>query len=133
MTPKRLYNVVLLAVMLAASAYGQTPKPTELCLDAFCIGQSIQDRLFSETEWIIPKDARQEHCGGIGCQPKVAFRGYSADEQRRLQDAVSLIYGLGHYSILTKKNLKALREYKYECNLSQRGFVGGERRFSEHT
>ena len=121
--------LILFVCAFAGSVCSQTATQSDLCLDGFCIGKSIQDKRFSEVEWILPKDAHQEHCSGVGCQPQIAFRGYPAEDQKRLQDAVSVVYGLGHYSILTKQNLEALRHYKYECNLSQRGFVGGERRF----
>lgn len=113
----------------ALSGFAHTAAEPELCLDGFCIGQSIKDARFSQVEWITPRDASKEACRGVGCRPQVAFRGYSSEDQKQLAAAVSLIYGLGHYSIVTKSNLEALRQYRYECNLSARGYVGGERRF----
>jgi hypothetical protein len=118
-----------IVICFAASASAQTTTQAALCLDGFCIGQSIKDTRFSGVEWIIAKDAHKETCTNVGCRAQLAFHGYSADDQKRLADAVSVIYGLGHYSIVTKDNLEALRHYRYECNLSQRGSVGGERRF----
>lgn len=129
MSLTRLICWIGLVCVFTSPAWTEGTAQAALCLDGFCIGQSVQDKRFSEVEWMVPKDARLESCAGIGCQSDVAFRGYSADDQKRLQDAVSIIYGLGRYSILTKKNLEALRRYKYECNLSQRGFIGGDRRF----
>jgi len=126
--PRRLICRAIL-VCIAASVSAQTSGQTALCLDGFCIGQSITDIRFSGVEWLTPKDARKETCISVGCRAQLAFHGYSAGDQKRLADAVSIVYGLGHYSILTKDNLDVLRHYRYECNLSQRGSVGGERRF----
>jgi hypothetical protein len=46
---------------------------TGLCLDVFCIGQSIRDTRFDQVDWIIPHDNEIEACEGVGCKPKVAF------------------------------------------------------------
>lgn len=113
----------------AGPACAKNTAAPALCLDGFCIGQSIKDSRFSKVEWITPKDARKESCTGTGCRPEIAFRGYSGEDQKQLADAVSLIGGLGDYSIVTEKNLEVLKHYRYECNLSARGYVGGERRF----
>ena len=129
MTSIKPIRWIVLACLFAGSAWAETAAQSTLCLDGFCIGQSIKDVRFSEVEWLVSKDARKEACTGVGCRPQIAFRGYSSDEQKQLANAVSLIYGLGHYSIITKNNLKALRHYRYECNLSARGYVGGERLF----
>ncbi len=80
--------------------------------------------------WLIPQDAQKQACtASIGCKSQVAFRGYSEEDQKHLAEAVSLVYGLENYSIITTTNLDALRNYRYECNLSQRGGIGGDRRF----
>src|SRR5205807_79783 len=110
-------------VCFAASVSAQTASQAALCLDGFCIGQSIKDMRFSGVEWIIPKNAHKETCTSVGCRAQLAFHGYSADDQKRLADAVSVVYGLGHYSIVTRDNLETLGHYRYECNLSQRGSV----------
>src|SRR5208337_434278 len=90
-----------------------------LCLDGFCIGQSITDPRFDVVNWIIPHDVTKEACVRIACRPTVAFRGYPESNQQALAEAVSWIYGwIDHYNILSKSNLEALRLYKYECNAS---------------
>lgn len=129
MTSIKLIRRIVLACIFAGSPSAVTAAQSRLCLDGFCIGQSIKDTRFSEVEWMVPKDARKESCIAVGCSPQIAFRGYPSEDQKQLANAVSLIYGLGHYSILTRDNLEALRNYRYECNLSARGYVGGERRF----
>ena len=91
----------------------------ECPLDGFCIGQSINDARFETTDWIVPHDSfTKEPCNGVGCTPQIAFRGYAAAYQKPLAEAVSWVYGLGHYNIIKKDNLDVLRHYKYECNLS---------------
>lgn len=129
MTSTLLIRWIVLACTLAASAGAETAALSTLCLDRFCIGQSIQDSRFSEVEWIVPKDARTDACTGVGCRPEIASRGYSSEDQKQLANAVNLIYEPGHYSIFTKRNLESLRRYHYECNLSPRGYTAGERRF----
>jgi hypothetical protein len=114
-------------------AQQEQPKPPanrgDLCLDGFCIGQSINDARFDAVDWIIPNDSfAKEPCNGIGCAPQVAFRGYAEVYQKALAEAVSWIYGLGRYNIVKKDTVEVLRHYKYECNLSARG-IFGERRF----
>jgi len=102
---------------------------TELCLDGFCIGQSIKDARFDAVDWIVPHDNfTQVPCNGVGCAPQIAFRGYTNAYQDALAEAVSWVYGLGRYNVVKKDNLEVLRHYKYECNLSARGMFG-ERRF----
>jgi hypothetical protein len=104
-------------------------EPPGLCLDGFCIGQSIQDARFDKADWIVPqKDLVKEPCNGVGCQPGVAFRGYAAGDQAKLAEAMSWKYGLNNYNVVTPTNLETLRRYKYECNPSARG-LWGERRF----
>ena len=100
-----------------------------LCLDGFCIGQSINDARFNAVDWVAPRDTTKEQCRGIACQPQIAFRGYPERYQGTLADAVSWMYGLGHYNIIRKDTLPILRHYRYECNLSARPIQGGERRF----
>ncbi len=124
----------MVAIIPAASTAQQVrPKllanGTELCLDGFCIGQSISDKRFEGVDWIIPqKGFAKEPCNGVGCAPQNAFRGYPEAYQKRLAETVSWVYGLGHYNIVTKDTLELLRHYKYECNPSARG-IFGERRF----
>ncbi len=119
----------ILWLLSAELSSAQIAGQMELCLDGFCIGQSIKDARFNEVKWLIPQDAHKEACAGVGCRPQVAFYGYSEEDQKHLAEAVSIVYGLGHYSIITNTNLDALRHYRYECNLSQRGGAGGDRRF----
>lgn len=100
-----------------------------LCLDGFCIGQSIQDGRFDKVAWVVPsKDLLKDPCTGVGCRPENAFRGYPPAEQARLADAVGWKYGLNAYNVITSQNLATLRLYKYECNTSARG-LSGQRRF----
>jgi len=100
-----------------------------LCLDGFCIGQSINDSRFDNTEWKTPtKDMTEEKCSNVGCQPVNAFREYSARDQQALADALSRKYGMMGYTVITKISLATLRKYRYECNPSARG-IWGERRF----
>jgi len=129
MSSIKLIPWIVLTCIFAGSAWAETAAQPAQCLDGFCIGQSIKDSRFAKIDWIVPKDARNESCGGLGCRPQIAFRGYASEDQKRLMSAVSLIYGLDHYSVVTRNNLEALRIYRYECDLSARGYVGGERRF----
>lgn len=118
----------LMVVVLPTVSNAQSEK---LCLDGFCIGQTIQDPRFDQVAWIAPtKNLKTEQCGGVGCQPEVAFRGYPQEDQLKLADAVRLRYNaeIYSYNVLTKDNLAALRIYRYECNPSARG-LWGERRF----
>lgn len=119
-------SIYILSVLSVGSLSAQSA--SHLCLDGFCVGQSINDPHFDEVNWIVPKDLTKEACGGVGCKPEVAFRGYSTQNQNQLGEALSLVYGLRVYNIITKTNLGVLRQYRYECNLSPRG-IGSERRF----
>ena len=104
-------------------------QPSPLCLDGFCIGQTITNARFDSVAWITPKkDLVKETCSGVGCQPENAFRGYASEEQVKLAGTLSWKYGSNAYNIVTKDNLGILRQYKYECNPSARG-IWGERRF----
>lgn len=106
--------------------------PKEVCLDEVCIGQSIDSSRFDSVAWIVPqKDFAKISCNGVGCTPQVAFRGYSAQDQKALSDAVSWVYSPGgaNYNLVTRENLPVLRRYRYECNSSPRRFTPGERRF----
>ena len=101
----------------------------ELCLDGFCIGQSINDARFDKVEWIVPKDGFvRETCNRVGCAPQNEFRGYAAHNQSALAETLSWVYGADRYNIVDKDNLDVLRRYKYDCNPSARG-IFGERRF----
>jgi hypothetical protein len=75
----------------------------------------------------------REQCGGIGCQPHEAFRGYDEEDGLKLAEAVSLVFhdmsNSMPYNLVTRENISVLRQYKYECNPSARG-MWGERRFA---
>lgn len=122
------YSAIFVAVFCSSTAFSsETKSQPSLCLDDFCIGQSILDKRFNEVEWIIPKDVSKKNCTGIGCRPDVAFSGYSKEAQTNLAEAFTYVYGLPDYNILTKSNLEILKQYKYDCNASARG-IFGERR-----
>ena len=128
MTVIWLWRFSLGLILLALPLDGRAQQ-ANLCIDGFCIGQGISDARFDNVEWIIPKkDIIKENCTGIGCRPETAFRGYPAEYQQELAEAVSWSYGLNQYNVITKDTLPALRRYKYECNPSARG-IWGERRF----
>ena len=121
--------LVLLSVLVGASTLAADAQKEPLCLDGFCIGQSIQDGRFDKVTWVVPtKDLLRDPCTGVGCRPENAFRGYPPGEQTRLADAVGWKYGLNAYNLITSQNLGTLRLYKYECNTSARS-LSGERRF----
>ena len=64
---------------------------SSLCLDGFCIGESINDSRFDAVDWLTPeKFYGKDACKGVGCSPQVAFRGYPASDQQALAEAVSL-------------------------------------------
>jgi hypothetical protein len=126
-----LAGLVVIAPAVLAAQQVQPKSPAnriDLCLDGFCIGQSINDTRFNSVGWIIPHDLTREPCNGVGCMPQIAFRGYEAEYQKPLAEAVSWIYGFREYNIIRNDTLEVLRHYKYECNLSARGLLG-ERRF----
>jgi hypothetical protein len=120
----------LLCLFVAATpTISPASDQASLCLDGFCIGQSIQDARFDKVRWVVPqRGLTKESCNGIGCKPTVAFRGYAPEYQTRLAEAVSWIYGITHYNLVRNDTLEVLRRYKYECNPSARG-IWGERRF----
>lgn len=125
-----ILSIVPGAVVAQQVQAKSVPDRSRLCLDSFCIGQSINDERFDKVDWVIPDSRyfKKEPCKGVGCAPQVAFRGYPGTEQELISQAVSWTYELGDYNIVTKDNLAALRLYKYECNPSARG-IFGERRF----
>lgn len=117
----------LIVLITPAVSHAQQDK---LCLDGFCIGQSISDSRFDSADWRTPaKDVTRDPCTKVGCQPTNAFRGYDATDQQALADALSWKYGMMGYTVITKENLATLRKYHYECNPSARG-LWGERRFA---
>jgi hypothetical protein len=122
----RTFSVLLI---FAATAFAQSGIPTDnrhgLCLDDLCIGQSILDPVFAKVEWIVPnKELTKQRCQHVACQSDVAFRGYSSEAQHQLSDAVAWVYGsIWSYSVVTKDNLAALRQYKYECADKERHFM----------
>lgn len=97
-----------------------------VCLDGFCIGESIKVKHFDEVNWIVPnKELTKQACQRIACEPDVAFRGYSSDTQKQLSDALSWVYSsIWSYNVVTKVDLTALRQYRYECATSERHFMG---------
>ena len=125
------FCILLLCSFLAFSPLQGWAQQSGLCLDGFCIGQSIQDAQFDRVAWITPrKDVTKEQCDKVGCQPTIAFRGYAREDQAKIAEAVTLRYDATteNYNLVTKDDLGALRLYKYECNPSARG-IWGERRF----
>lgn len=128
--PPRIFTCIAsLCILAIFSPKCSRAEQANLCLDGFCIGQSIRDARFDQVAWLVPqKDLIKSACQGVGCQPQVAFRGYASEDQTKLAEAVSWKYGLENYNVLTNGNLKTLRLYKYECNPSARG-IFGERRF----
>lgn len=120
--PRLLFALCILSVGHLA---GQISKPTSLCLDGLCIGQSINDPHFAEVNWIVPnKELKKDVCVHIGCKPEVAFRGYASDTQKQLTDALSWFYGsIYFYNVVTKENITVLRHYRYECSNSERHFM----------
>lgn len=119
----------VLALALTISLSAKAVEQSALCLDGFCIGQGISETRFNQVQWKTPKEYfTKEKCTGLGCQPNIAFYGYSPDQQGRLAEAVSWKYGIGQYTLITKSNLDDFRQYKYECDQSARG-IFGERRF----
>ena len=122
---------LFLSSFFALSPIADLAQQGKLCIDGFCIGQTIQDARFDQIAWMTPaKNLTVERCNGVGCQPEVAFRGYPREDQLKLAGAVSLTYQaeIYSYSLLTKDNVATLRMYRYECNPSARGLLG-ERRF----
>lgn len=117
--PRFALFVLLVAPLMAQS------KPTPLCLDGLCIGESINDPHFAEVNWIVPdKQLTKEACVRIACKPEVAFRGYSSETQKQLADALSWVYGsLYFYNVVTKGDIEVLRHYRYECRDSDRHFI----------
>jgi hypothetical protein len=84
--------LVALFVLAVAHLAAQTSKPTSLCLDGLCIGESINDPHFAEVNWIVPdKQLTKESCVRIACKPEVAFRGYPSETQKQLSDALSWV------------------------------------------
>jgi hypothetical protein len=125
---KKLFLTTTALLLLSTSIPGRAQQPG-LCLDGFCIGQSISDSRFDSTVWRMPtKDMTKAACEDVGCQPANAFRGYSPADQLALADAVSWKFGMMGYTVITRDNLATFRKYHYECNPSARG-MWGERRF----
>ena len=122
-----LLGLAVLVTLNGSTLWGQE---SQLCLDGFCIGQTIQDARFATIQWLIPsKNLETVRCAGIGCQPGNAFRGYPADMQEALSSALALMY-MKSYNLITPKNLATLRHYQYECNPSPDGvWAEGQRRF----
>lgn len=52
------------------------------------------------------------------------FEGMGAETQRQLADAVAWVYGsIWTYGVVTKEDLPALRQYRYECADRERHFM----------
>jgi hypothetical protein len=115
--------------LLSLQPIGYAAEQSGLCLDGFCIGQTIQNSRFDQVAWLVPQnELRKENCTGVGCRPEVAFRGYPYRKQLVLADVLSWRFRMDDYNVLTKDNIAILRFYSYECNPSARG-TQGERRF----
>jgi hypothetical protein len=124
--PRLSLSMCFLAAALQITCSAQQQA---LCLDGFCIGQTIQDARFEKVAWITPtKDLTKGDCAGVGCRPENAFRGYPREDQVKLADALSWKYELNAYNLVTSQTLGLLRKYKYDCNPSARG-LWGQRRF----
>lgn len=122
------FATAFLCLAIFGAGAGRAQQPP-LCLDGFCIGQTIQDARFDDVAWLTPtKDMVKTDCTGMGCQPENAFRGYAKEDQLKLADVLSWKYGGNADNVITKDDLRILRRYKYECNPSARG-IWGERRF----
>jgi hypothetical protein len=129
-TAVTIWSVVMIIAISVTTVHAQE---TPLCLDGFCIGQTIQDVRFDKADWVQPKkDLMKDECTGVGCRPENAFRGYPHEEQVKLADAFSWKYGLNSYNVITKANLATLRKYQYECNTSARGLWGERRIFGAY-
>lgn len=126
-SPLRQVGLATLAFWFFSATHSHA-EAGNLCLDGFCIGQSIRDPHFDSVNWIRPRDTREQPCSGIGCEPGTAFQGYSPQMQQRLATALVPVYGTPPYNLVLSQTLDALREYAYECNPSPRG-IFGERRF----
>lgn len=129
--PKLLRYTFLLFLIACCLPVTSRAQNEKLCLDGFCIGQSIKEARFDEVTWIVPqKNLTREECKGVGCQPNVAFRGYTREDQAKLAEAVTWKFSgsLLNYNLVTKVTLPALRLYRYECDPSAGG-IWGERRF----
>ena len=119
--------ILTAAALMAFSAV--TARAEVFCIDGFCIGQSIKSARFTQVDWLIPRDVRSSPCVATKCVPGIAFRGYTADEQVSLANALDLQIGLPFENVITTDNLKVLSEYRYECNPAPRTGIFGERRF----
>jgi hypothetical protein len=98
--------IAFLCIAIFPSRVGWAQQPT-LCLDGFCIGQTIQDARLDAVAWLTPtKDMVKEDCTGGGCQPENAFRGYAKEDQVKLADALSWKYGGNAYNVITRTTLE---------------------------
>lgn len=115
----------ILLALLGSPMAAQMSEQSSLCLDGLCIGESINDPHFTAMNWIVPnKQFIKESCVRIACRPEVAFRGYPTDTQKQLADALSWVYGsIYFYTVVTKENIDVLRQYRYECNNTERHFI----------
>lgn len=131
--------ILLITIGSAESRATGIDRGDGLCLDGFCIGQTINAARFDQEHWLVPIDNpraatnyRDVPCTNVSCSPTVAFRGYSASVQRELASAITWEFrdASSHsYTIITNQNLSALRQYRYECVAAPGGFGFGERRF----
>jgi hypothetical protein len=123
-------SLISIGLFFSSPCAGAAETSGSLCLDGFCIGQSINDQRFDGVAWITPKDLKRRACEGVACRPTVAFRAYPLEQQDKLADVLSWTFYVGFvpYNTVTSDNLTVLRSYKYECNPLPRG-IFGERRF----
>lgn len=120
-----LRRVCVLSLLTGGLVTAQSANQAKLCLDGLCIGQSINDPHFAEVNWIVPnKELTKQTCDHISCRPEVAFRGYYDENQKQLAETLSWVYGsILSYNVVTKENISVLRQYRYECNPSERHFI----------
>ena len=129
MTKHRTSYCVCIVLLLSAEFLSAQAANKGLCLDGFCIGQSINDARFTEVNWVILKDGLgRNNVPELDASRKSLFAVILMRIGKKLAEVLSWHYGLMQYNIITKANVGVLRGYKYECNPSPRG-IDGERRF----
>ena len=121
----RICSVLALMAFLASFS----ARAESICIDDFCIGESINAERFGQVRWLVPQQVKLSSCLMTTCVPEAAFRGYSPEDQDTVARALDLQIGIPFFNVVTNDNLAALRRYKYECNPSPRGGIFGERRF----
>jgi hypothetical protein len=91
---RRLHPGLFALLLILPCATALPSEQKGLCLDGFCIGQTIHAHRFDEPAWILPKaDLQRDVCKGVGCRPGNAFRGYSLQDQIAWQMLLSCATG----------------------------------------